>query len=66
MPPLTSFSGFANWVIKFKIYMFRTSNQTDTGHKIHYITRWSTSKISFPHYITNEILSFVNDGVQYS
>ena len=62
MPPLTSFSGFANWLIKFKIYMFRTSNQTDTGHKVHY-TCTEICLASFPHYITDERLSFVNDGV---
>jgi hypothetical protein len=62
---LTSFSGFTNWAIKFTIYKFRTSNQIDTGHKVHYIMQWSTSKASFSHYITDEILSFVNDGIQY-
>ena len=43
--------------------MFKISNHTNMGHKIHYTMHWSTSRASFPHYITDKILSFVNDGV---
>ena len=42
--------------------MFRQSNQIDTGHKVHY-TCTEICLASFPHYITDKILSFVNDGV---
>ena len=50
--------------------MFKASNQTDTGQKgiaLKYRARKSCSEIHLEFYslITNEILIFVNDEVQY-
>ena len=50
--------------------MFKTSNQTDTGQKgiaLKYRARKSCIEVrlEFHSLITNEILSYVNDEVQY-